>query len=279
MTVSTNQNETIRTTSEDLRERYIDLLKQVLSFSLWDGQDGTVWRGRKGTQLLQRLLEHRNLSVTRMVSPEVRRNGQDWPRLAHTMVGAKRLDNLQECMEVILRDQVPGDLIETGVWRGGSCILMRGILAAHGVTDRRVWVADSFSGLPEPEPELYPADRGDRHHTVTDLAVSLAEVKENFRRYGLLDDQVIFLPGWFSDTLPGAPIERLALMRLDGDMYSSTIEALTTLYPKLSEGGFCIIDDFGAVEGCRRAVEDFRSAKKIDAPLKRIDACGAFWRR
>ncbi|WP_131766189.1 TylF/MycF family methyltransferase [Candidatus Protofrankia californiensis] len=264
---------------QELPERYVHLLKEVLSFSLWDGQDGAVWRGRKSAQILQRLLERRNLSVARIISPEVRQNGQDWPRLAHTMVGAKRLDNLQECIETILLDGVPGDLIETGVWRGGSCILMRGILAAHGVEDRRVWVADSFSGLPKPDPARYPADTGDRHHTVTELAVSLAEVKDNFRRYGLLDDQVRFLPGWFSETLPGAPIERLALMRLDGDMYSSTIEALSALYPRLSDGGFCIIDDFGAVEGCRRAVEDFRAAEGINAPLVRIDACGAYWRR
>ncbi len=267
------------TVGEELPQRYVHLLKEVLSFSLWDGRDGAVWRGRRSARILQRLLERRNLSVARIVSPEVRRNGQDWPRLAHTMVGAKRLDNLQECVETILRDNVPGDLIETGVWRGGSCILMRGILAAHGVEDRIVWVADSFSGLPEPDPGRYPADTGDRHHTVAELVVPLAEVRDNFRRYGLLDDQVRFLPGWFSETLPGAPIDRLALMRLDGDMYSSTIEALTTLYPKLSDGGFCIIDDYGAVEGCRRAVEDFRAAQGIDAPLVRIDACGAYWRR
>ncbi|WP_131746326.1 TylF/MycF family methyltransferase [Frankia sp. Cppng1_Ct_nod] len=264
---------------EDIGERYIDLLKQVLSFSLWDGRDGTVWRGRKGAQILRRLLEYYNLSITRMTSSEIRQNGQDWPRLAHTMVGMKRLNNLHECIDTILDDQIPGDLIETGVWRGGSCILMRGILAARGITDRRVWVADSFSGLPVPDPERYPADAGDGHHTVSDLVVPLVEVKENFRRYGLLDAQVSFLPGWFSETLPGAPIERLALMRLDGDMYSSTIEALTALYPKLSEGGFCIIDDYGAVEGCRSAVEDFRSANGIDAPITRIDTCGAFWRR
>ncbi len=267
------------TVGQELPERYVHLLKEVLSFSLWDGRDGAVWRGRKSSQILQRLLERHNLSVARIISPEVRQNGQDWPRLAHTMVGTKRLDNLQECVETILRDGVPGDLIETGVWRGGSCILMRGILAAHGVEDRRVWVADSFSGLPRPDPARYPADTGDRHHTVTELAVSLAEVKDNFRRYGLLDDQVRFLPGWFSETLPGAPIEKLALMRLDGDMYSSTIEALSALYPRLSDGGFCIIDDFGAVEGCRRAVEDFRATEGIDAPLVRIDACGAYWRR
>ncbi|WP_239346276.1 TylF/MycF family methyltransferase [Frankia sp. Cj3] len=265
--------------SQDLTERYVELLKQVLSFSLWDGRDGAVWRGRKSARLLQRLLEQRNLSVARMISPEVRQNGGDWPRLAHTMVGAKRLDNLQECVEQVLRGQIPGDLIETGVWRGGSCILMRGILAAHGITDRTVWVADSFAGLPEPDPQRYPADAGDRHHTVPELAVSLTEVKENFRRYGLLDDQVRFLPGWFSDTLPGAPIEQLAVMRLDGDMYSSTIEALRALYPKLVEGGFCIIDDYWAVEGCRRAVQDFRTAEGIDVPLIRIDACGAYWRR
>ncbi|WP_020574369.1 TylF/MycF family methyltransferase [Actinopolymorpha alba] len=261
-------------------ERYIELLKQALTFSLWDGADGgVVMAQRRSVRLIQRLLKRRDLSLVKLPRPDVRAIGRDWPRLAHTMVGTQRLDNLHECVERVLRDGVPGDFIETGVWRGGVAILMRGILAAHGVTDRAVWLADSFSGLPEPEPEKYPADAGDRHHTFGALAVSQEEVRQNFRRYGLLDDQVKFLPGWFRDTLPSAPIERLAILRLDGDMYSSTIEALDALYPKLSPGGFCIIDDYGALEGCRRAVEDYRVAHRIAEHIESIDGWGAYWRK
>ena len=78
----------------------------------------------------------------------VRVEGRDWPARAHTMIGLKRLANVRECVERVLADNVPGDLIETGVWRGGTTIFMRAILKVHGVTDRLVWVADSFAGLP-----------------------------------------------------------------------------------------------------------------------------------
>ena len=261
-------------------DRYIDLLKQALTFSLWDAQDGSqLLAYRRTIGLVQRVLRRRNLTLTTTGNSGRRESGQDIPRLAHTMVGMRRLDNLHMCVEQVLRDRVPGDLIETGVWRGGAAILMRGILAAYDVTGRAVWVADSFDGLPPPDPSRYPADAGDRHHTWAPLAISLDEVRDNFQKYGLLDRQVRFLPGWFKDTLASAPIEELAVLRLDGDMYSSTIEALDALYPKLTSGGFCIVDDYGAVPGCRKAVEDYRANHDITAPITRIDECGAFWRK
>jgi O-methyltransferase len=105
-------------------------------------------------------------------------------------------------------------------------------------------------------------------------------VQANFARYGLLDGQVRFLPGWFRDTLPCAPIEHLALMRLDGDLYESTIIALESLYPKLSPGGFVIIDDYdGWDPGCRTAVHDFRDRHGIEAPIVHIDWAGVWWQR
>jgi O-methyltransferase len=121
-------------------------------------------------------------------------------------------------------------------------------------------------------------DAGDRHHRNEYLKVSRAEVEENFRRYGLLDEQVVFLEGWFADTLPRAPIERLAVFRLDGDMYQSTIEALEALYPRLSPGGSCIVDDY-ALPGCHRAVDDFRARHGIGEALERIDYTGVHWRK
>lgn len=121
----------------------------------------------------------------------------------------------------------------------------------------------SFAGLPKPDPERFPADQGDQHWTQTRLAVSLEEVQDNFARYGLLDDRVRFLVGWFRDTLPAAPIERLAVLRMDGDMYESTWQALEYLYPKVSPGGFVIVDDFGAIQACRAAVEDYRARHDI----------------
>lgn len=195
------------------------------------------------------------------------------------MIGARRMDNLQECIERVLADRIPVDLIETGVWRGGATIFMRGLLRAHDVTDRLVWVADSFEGFPPPDPVAYPADRNKFLNSLNSiLAVSLDEVKENFARYELLDDQVRFLAGWFRDTLPTAPIEQLAVLRLDGDLYESTILALEHLYPKLSIGGYVIIDDYN-IEPCLQAVSDFRMTHAIGEKIQRIDGSGIFWRR
>ena len=112
-----------------------------------------------------------------------------------------------------------------------------------------------------------------------ELAVSLEQVQANFARYGLLDEQVRFLPGWFRDTLPTAPIRRLALLRLDGDLYESTWIALESLYPKLSPGGFAIVDDYGAIPACRAAVDEFRAAERITESLIEIDWTGVYWRR
>jgi hypothetical protein len=109
------------------------------------------------------------------------------------------------------------------------------------------------------------------------LVVSLDEVQANFARYGLLDEQVRFLPGWFRDTLATAPIERLAVLRLDGDMYESTIVALRALYPRLSRGGFVIVDDY-ALDRCRQAVNDFRAEEGIEDRIVPIDGTGVYWR-
>jgi O-methyltransferase len=156
---------------------------------------------------------------------------------------------------------------------------MRAVLEVYGCRDRTVWLADSFQGLPPPDNERYPADKGAHFEQYSYLAVSQAQVQDNFRRYGFLDDQVRFLPGWFRDTLPAAPVEQLAVLRLDGDLYGSTIEALDALYPKLSQGGFCIIDDYGAFRNCRKAVHHYRSRHGLRERIVDIDGVGAFWRK
>ena len=200
------------------------------------------------------------------------------------MVGMQRLTSLQQCVETVLAEDVPGDLVECGVWRGGASILMRAVLAAHGDKTRCVWLADSFAGLPRPDTAHYKADKGIRMYLSTVLyapvlAVPEAEVRANFQRYGLLDDQVCFLPGWFKDTLPDAPIDRIAVLRLDGDLYESTIQALDALYPRLSPGGFCIIDDYHYIKACRQAVTDYRAKHGVSAKIVDIDWTGVLWRK
>lgn len=238
---------------EDLRAvraLYLDLVKRALTDSIYDTAD-----------------------------VQVRAEGRDWPSRACTMIGMRRLENLQHCLEDAIANNIPGDFIETGVWRGGATIFMRAMLKAHRITDRRVWVADSFAGLPPPNPGMYPADAGDEHHTKTELAIGLEQVQSNFAKFGLLDDQVTFLKGWFRDTLPAAPIRALAVLRLDGDMYESTMDALTHLYPKLSIGGYAIIDDYGAIKACRQAVDDFRRMQGIAGEVHWVDWTGVYWKR
>lgn len=267
---------------------YLDLLKKTLRFSFWEDPGKPLEVVNYRLPLLIRPLvlagvkclakARIRMVVLRDMEQERQKPGSTWPAFAHTMISMQRLDSLQFAVETVLRDDVPGDLIETGVWRGGACILMRGILKVHGDTTRRVFVADSFEGLPEPDEKRYPSDAGDKHHIHKFLAVSKEDVEENFRKYGLLDDKVVFLKGWFKDTLPAAPIEQIAVMRLDGDMYESTMDALSNLYEKLSVGGFCIIDDY-ALPGCRAAVDEFRGRHKITDPLVEIDHSGRYWRR
>jgi O-methyltransferase len=207
--------------------------------------------------------------------------GHEWPPGdAFTMIGRKRLDNLEQLTRMVLEEGIAGDLIETGVWRGGATILMRAILQAYQVTDRRVFVADSFRGIPPINPDKYPADRA--HEGMDKLEIltnnSLERVRENFQRMHLLDEQVVFVEGWFKDTLPQLATDRLALLRLDGDLYESTMDAFTHLYPKLSPGGFVIVDDM-CLEGCVKAVEDYRQAHNITDPITTIDWTGIYWQK
>ena len=237
-----------------LRHRYLDLLAGCLCRDLF-------------------------LEAEPGVDPTVRADGRDWPSSAETMIGRRRLASLVDCLTMVLDDDIPGDLIETGVWRGGATILMRGALAAWGDEGRSVWVADSFRGLPPPDGVTWPADEGVDLSGVEALAVPRSVVEANFARYDLLDDRVRFLEGWFADTLPTAPIGRLALLRLDGDLYQSTWEALEYLYPKLSVGGIVIVDDHGAFEPCRRAVADYRERYGITDEIVPVDWTGVWWRR
>ena len=260
-------------------ESYVELLKAALLHDLYPDfsvlAKTTWWR-----KLIHAVVNRAGLELVKPTKAADREAGWDWPRLAQTMIGRKRMENIQSCATQALADGVPGDFIETGVWRGGATIFMRGLLHAHGDASRRVWVADSFEGLPSSTSEV---DRrivpGYAETSKDELAVSLEDVRANFAKYNLLDDRVVFLKGWFKDTLPTAPIDKLALARLDGDLYSSTMDAITVLYPKLSVGGFLIIDDYGGWETCRIAVNEYRQKHGITEPIQKVDWTGAYWRK
>ena len=300
-------------------ELYLDLVKRTVANVIYE--DSAVWFLNDRNE---RILENRfNL--------EHRVFGRDLPSEAHTMVGIRRLENLQRSAETVLREAVPGDFVETGVLRGGAAIFLRAVLKAYGVTDRRVIACDTFVKR-KPIPQGLSrrlarrsvgllASIPNRHWQrrlffalqnlpgvqssfprVTDPSdemvawvmftcrnlnlirntpdrTSLAAVRSHFARYGLLDDQVVFLEGLFSDTLPGAPIDRVAILRLDGDTYESTRDVLESTYPKLSPGGYCIVDDYHAFPDCRRATDEYRVANGIADAIYAIDQCAVYWRR
>jgi Macrocin-O-methyltransferase (TylF) len=264
------------------QDLYLDLLKRCLTGFLYpESSNQEVHADRNLPATKRRLfqfLNNRGYKIFKAVpfDAKARELGKDWPSIGYSMAGLKRLDNLQFCVESVLNEAVPGDLLEAGVWRGGSCIFMRAILKLRRVTDRVVWVADSFQGLPAPSHE---ADRDYDLSGFTTLAVSQAEVEAAFQTFGMLDGQVKFLKGWFKDTLPTAPVSHLAVLRMDGDLYESTMDILNALYHKVSAGGFVIVDDYHALPPCKQAVHDFRTRTRIVDPIQQIDGTGVFWKK
>lgn len=272
------------------RDLYLDLLKRVLinwiyleseiiDLRPYSKEDaGVISRIKRALTLYLR--NYRWVRTRkREVSKPKRLLGLDWPMYAHSMTGLSRLNNLEKCCKSVLDENIAGDWIETGCWRGGSSIFMAGVLRIFDESDRRVFVCDSFEGLPKPD-ENYPEDAQDKHHQWGDiLGVTKEQVEENFRRYGLLSRQVHFIKGWFKDTLRFIDSEQFSLIRLDGDMYESTYTALDALYPKLSSGGFLIIDDYYALDNCRKAVDDYFEKEGIPFEINRIDDSGGFLRK
>lgn len=273
--------------SDSAASLYLDLLKRCVANLIY--QDPGV----------PQLGEDEDRVLLAPFSLDKRLTGKDWPSQGHTMIGVARLDNIQVLAERILKDGIPGDFIETGVWRGGSTIFMRGLLKVHGVTDRTVWAADSFgAGFPKTaeqgasprsyttggleflreDESLWPSGIQAKWSVVLE-GTRLEDVRQRFARYGLLDDQVRFLPGWFHETLPTAPIRELALLRLDGDVYDSTHDALEALYPKLSTGGYAIVDDYGTFAECRQAVHDYLDENAVEADIIPIDDDAVYWRK
>lgn len=250
----------------------------------------TIPKRRLHTAVYQRYIELVKSTVLNSVyypGPHVE-DGRNWsselPAKSQrplSMVGMKRLDNIQMAVETVLNENIKGDLIETGVWRGGSVLLMKAILVANNDIDRNVFLADSFQGIPPVDLETYPDDA---IHTGSDkMSVlednSVAEVREYFEKMDLLDDKVIFLEGWFEDTLPTIATDSIAVLRLDGDIYKSTWESLINLYRKVSVGGFVIIDDYYSWDGCRKAVDDFRTQNAITDKIIDVDWTCVYWRK
>jgi O-methyltransferase len=198
-----------------------------------------------------------------------------------TMLPRKFLENIESCVNETLENNIEGDFVEAGVWQGGACILAHNIFKIASST-KKVWVFDSFEGLPKPDAEKYPSDAGDTHWTIPELSVSLEQVQANFSLFNELDNSVEFVKGWFKDTMPNNKVKTISVLRLDGDMYESTIEPLEFLYPKLSKGGYCIIDDYTPEYGAFNAVNDYRETHNITEPIEIVHNSGVtigFWKK
>jgi O-methyltransferase len=226
-------------------------------------------------------LKHRGFRIVRThpFDAKLREQGLDWPLFGLTLVGIRRLNNLQSCIENVLENDIPGCFVETGVWRGGSSIFAKAVFQHHGAHNRIVWCCDSFQGMPTPSSIDLSIDMRTDFSDRDYLVASESDVADNFKKFGLLDKNVRFLKGWFSDTLPNAPIEKIAILRLDGDLYESTMDALKNLYYKLSNGGYVIVDDYKSWKGCRRAVDEFRKENEIVDEIMDIDAHAIYWKR
>ncbi|NOD77937.1 MULTISPECIES: TylF/MycF/NovP-related O-methyltransferase [unclassified Ruegeria] len=246
----------------DLREKYLTTVARTL--------DGTIY---EDPPIL--------IGDTKPdYNPVNREHGWDWPSVAFTMVGSKRLANVRTLVESVIGNKVPGDFVETGVWRGGASIFAKAVLFAYGINDRRVVLCDSFQGLPEPNEDLYPHDKGSDFHKYDALAVSADAVRSNFEKFDLLDDQVVFIEGFFKDTMPLVPSKQIAVLRLDGDMYESTIDPLKHLFGKISKGGWIIVDDYHVVPAAKAAVHDYFDEIGYTPPaIHEIDGVGVFFQK
>lgn len=218
------------------------------------------------SELRNKFLNGETLSdseIETIISKRPIHNHISWGESSYTLISWEGMEHLQEC--IINTKDVEGDFIETGVWRGGMCILAKSMYNELGL-NKKVYVADSFEGLPMPS---LPQDAGDTHYLSEYLRVSKEMVEDNFKKFECLDENVIFVKGWFRDTLPTLDIEKISILRLDGDMYESTIDALNSLYPKLQKGGYCIIDDYYH-RGCQQAIHDYRNAHNITETIIKV---------
>lgn len=246
-----------------LRERYLTLLRDSITDAYSDMEVN-----EHGVKVYQ---DH-NLQ------------GRSWPqntKYGVTMIGHTGLLNTKNIIEEVVRNNIEGVFIETGVWQGGCCIYARAVLDTLGQQDRLVVLADSFEGLPPPDPVNYPADTGDMLHTVDYLKVSKEQVIKNFQKYELFNPNTVkFLVGFYSESLKG-PFEfsKISVLRIDSDMYMSVSQCLEGLYDMVSVGGYVICDDYGCIPGAKAATDDFRNKRGITSPLIFIDWSRCYWKK
>jgi O-methyltransferase len=201
-----------------------------------------------------------------------------------TMTTPERMYALYQAVSHVDAAGIDGDVVECGVWRGGSSMLAASTLLALGDEARSLWLYDTFEGMPEPGPAdvhytgeqmaaVWDRYRDDRESGV--LAYSaLDEVQANMASTGFPAERTHYVKGRVEDTIPARIPERIAVLRLDTDWYESTLHELVHLYPRLQPGGVLIIDDYGHWQGARQAVDEYFDGRGIPMLLNRIDYTG-----
>ena len=197
---------------------------------------------------------------------------------AFTMVEIERCYALYKSVQYILRKNILGDFVECGVWRGGSAMLMALTLLQEKTTDRTIYLYDTFSGMPQPEKEdgqkaLQIWDTSEKNENGSDWCfATYDDVHTNMMSTGYPAEKMIFVEGDVEKTIPSNLPEKIALLRLDTDWYASTKHELIHLYPLLEKSGILIVDDYGAWEGARKAVDEY--FENAPVYLHRIDETG-----
>ena len=210
-----------------------------------------------------------------------------WERVSpYTMTSLERGYALYQAVGHVCDRHIPGDFVECGVWRGGSCMLIALVLLARGETERRIYLYDTFSGMTEPSAEdriawngrsvreKWEADREGRGHYFTGWAVGADEVRENLRSIGWPEGRTCLVEGDVATTLNEVVPQSVAVLRLDTDWYASTARELEVLYPRLERGGVLLIDDYGHFKGARKAVDDYFRDPARSILLSRVDYTG-----
>jgi hypothetical protein len=201
----------------------------------------------------------------------------------YTMTSLERVAALCEAVRYVTRHGIRGDLVECGVWRGGSMLAAARTLLEHGDTERTLWLYDTFTGMSEPtEVDVRDTDGSQAaallasHDRTTDLwAVSpLDEVKRVMALCAYPAERIRYVQGKVEDTIPAHAPPRIAILRLDTDWYESTHHELVHLLPRVAPGGVLIVDDYGFWQGARRAVDEYLAATKTRLLLNRIDDTG-----
>ncbi len=200
-----------------------------------------------------------------------------------TMTSMERLFALRRSVEYIVKWSIPGDIVECGVWKGGSMMAVALTLIELGATDRKLYLFDTFEGMSSPtavdrdssgEAAVDLLQRADKKTSKVWGYCPLDAVRRAMHDTGYDDDKVLFVKGKAEETIPNYAPKEIAILRLDTDWYESTYHELKHLYPRLSVGGVLIIDDYGHWEGAKRAVDEYIDQQNLRLLLHRIDYTG-----